>query len=444
MSDICKNFTAYPAPCSYEFECRDDCRLKIYEGQDSDVFGKYIDNLKNDGLDLISYREIQGNIFAAFTGKSNLTLLYTPCDKTVRLTASRENRFPSFTKQDCKGNGQTKFYAFENDQTLIDCGMCLMIQCPDDSFFLVDSGHYLQMNDNDRIHKFMRDRTPEGKKIVINGWFITHAHSDHISKLIDFLKYNTDDVIIEGFYENLLPCDYPNSDWEFEEKELARKLFRVLDGYPAPVYKLHTGEKFYVRNLSFEVLSTFEDIIPEFIDDYNDSSTVLMLEAENTKIFIPGDAAVKADRIMLRRYREPLECDIVQVSHHGHTGLSAEMYEKLSAKVSVFPVTRIFFEDEYDRNDANRKAVEIADEYFVTGDGTIEITLPYKTGSAKALPDETFEDFAKIKRLWRYDYPKERMDRLYKTFLSNSGSLENTLIPASPEGWIEPKPPTDE
>lgn len=133
---------------------------------------------------------------------------------------------------------------------------------PGSQLFVVDSGHYFQMNDNDRIHKFMRERTPEGQKIVINGWFITHAHTDHISKLMDFLKYNTDDVIIEGFYQNILPGEYDYGSDNHEELEFAEKLFKALEEYPAPVYKLHSGMRFYIRNLAFDVLCNHEDISP--------------------------------------------------------------------------------------------------------------------------------------------------------------------------------------
>ncbi len=329
---------------------------------------------------------------------------------------------------------ETAFYAFENDHSLIDCGMCLIIQCPDYSFFVVDSGHYLQPNDNDRLHKFMRERTPEGEKIVINGWFITHAHTDHISKLFDFVKYNCDDVIIEGFYMNLLPDNYVIDDWGREEQVANERLKILLNSLGIPKITLKTWDKVKIRNLNIDVLYTWENAYPRKIEDFNDSSTVIMLEAEGTRIFIPGDASGIASDYLEKNYGKRLKCDIVQISHHGHFGLSENVYRLLNAPTAVFPVTRIKYDEEYLRFSANRVAVEIAKECFITSDGTVKFKLPYTVGEAEKFRDETFEDFKKIKRLWGYEYTAEYKKELFDLFIKNGGVLENYLLPVDYEG----------
>ncbi len=138
-----------------------------------------------------------------------------------------------------------------------------------------------------------------------------------------------------------------------------------------------------------------------------------------------------------KRYGKNLKCDIVQVSHHGHSGLSPEFYQMLNAKVAVFPVTRIKFDEEYPVQEANRLAISLADEYFISSDGTVKITLPYKKGNAVQLCDETFEDFEKIKRLWGYTYTPERIDELYKLFIKNGGRINEITLPCDKEGYIE-------
>ena len=438
------SFPAFADEYTGDYDCREGCVLRLYECPDEAAFGAYLERLIGDGFEVLQKTERSGNLFAALKRDIRVNLYYAPCDRELRVTASEKEETPCFVKTACEKKTDTVFYAFESDQALIDCGMCLIIQCADNSFFLVDSGHYFQFNDNDRIYKFMRERTPAGQKVVVCGWLITHAHTDHISKLIDFLKYNTDDVIIEGFYQNLLPCDYEREDDNHEETEVAAKLFRALEDYPAPVYKLHTGMRFYVRNLTFDVLSTHEDIYPAYLDDYNDSSTVVMLEAEGSRVFIPGDAAVLAGAKMERRFGETLQCDVVQVAHHGHTGLSEHCYELLRGDTVIFPVTRVMFEQDMPRHAANRRAVELASLCFVTGDGTVCVPLPYNKDKVTKLPDETVEDFEKIKRLWRYVYTEEYKQYIYDTFLANGGDADKLLIPSSPGGWIEPKPPIEE
>lgn len=439
MNNIFSSFRQFSESGSQIYNCRENCFMKFFEGVTSEQFNEYESSLKKDGFSVLQKREIDGNLFCALKKDIQINLFFTPCDGTLRVTASEKDMTPNFAKTECTGDCTTTFYGFESDQTIIDCGMCLLIQCADYSFFVVDSGHYFQFNDNDRIHKFMRERTPDGQKIVINGWLITHAHTDHISKLIDFLKYNTDDVIIEGFYQNLLPTDYDITIDNHEETEMAAMLFDILEKHPAPVYKLHTGMRFYIRNLAFDVLGTHEDIFPEKITDYNDSSCIVMVEAEGSKIFVPGDAAVAASKMLEARFSDTLKCDVVQVSHHGHTGLSKNLYELLKADTAVFPVTRIFYEEDMEKREANRHIAEIASKCFVTGDGTVGIPLPYDKNKIYTLPDETFEDFAKIERIWKYTYSDERKNELYELFLSNGGNPDNMLLPTSKFGWIEPK-----
>lgn len=421
-----------------DYDCREGCTMRLYRNVDEKQYTEWIDALTADGFRKMQSTNLNGNLYVCLQGVVTVNAFYTPCDGTLRVAANENMPLPCFEEQSCDRKTDTVFYAFENDQALIDCGMCLLIQCPDYSFFVVDSGHYMQFNDNDRIYKFMRDRTPDGQKVVVNGWLLTHAHSDHISKFMDFLRYNRSDVIIEGIYSNLIPDTNENSRfWSTEEVLLSRKLFRMLKDTDIPTFKIHTGQRFYIRNLCFDVLGTHEDIYPQVMKDYNDSSCMVMLTAEDSRIFIPGDASNLASLELTKRYGKTLKCDVVQIAHHGHNGLYKEAYELLDADVAVFPITRIKFDEEYPRIEANRRAIEIADRYFITSDGTVKIPLPFSLGTIEKLPDETFEDFGKIERLWGYTYTDERKKELFDIFIANGGDINNTNLPVRYEGIFE-------
>ena len=421
-----------------DYDCREGCFMRLYRNVDEKQYNEWIDALVADGFKKMQSTSLNGNLYTCLQGDVTVNAFYTPCDGTLRVAANENKALPCFEKQSCDTKTETVFYAFENDQALIDCGMCLLIQCPDYSFFVVDSGHYMQFNDNDRIYKFMRERTPEGQKVVVNGWLLSHAHSDHISKFMDFLRYNRSDVIIEGIYSNLIPDTNENSRfWSTEEVLLSRKLFKMLESTDIPTYKIHTGQRFYIRNLCFDVLGTHEDIYPQVMKDYNDSSCMVMLTAEDSRIFIPGDASNLASLELTKRYGKTLKCDVVQIAHHGHNGLYKEAYELLDADVAVFPITRIKFDEEYPRIEANRRAIELADRYYITSDGTVKIPLPYSPETIEKLPDETFEDFGKIERLWGYTYTDERKKELYDMFVANGGDIDSANLPVRYEGIFE-------
>ena len=418
------------------YESGNNCTVYLYRNSQTKEYEAYVSRLLANGYSLLQKNENYNFHFCALTKETEqINILFTPCDQTVRIAVDLQRTSIPLLQTSCCARGETAFYAFENDHTLIDCGMCLLVQCPDNSFFVVDSGHYFQMNDNDRLHSFMRERTPAGEKIVINGWLVTHTHSDHISKLSDFLKYNCDDVVIEGFYMNFLSENYVSEDWGREENEMGLRFRQQLAQLKnIPKHKIHTGQRLYIRNLVLDVLCTQEDIHPQKIEDFNDSSVVVMLAAENTKIFIPGDASEKCSEILEQRFGDKLKCDIVQISHHGHSGLSEKVYEYLHADIAVFPVTRIKFAEELPRLAANRTAIALAKEYYITSDGTVKISLPYNEKSISVYPDEAIEDFRKIERLWGYTYTPEYRKELYDLFLQNGGKPENTLLPVCCDG----------
>ncbi len=417
------------------YYCGDGRYLNLYENVTFEETEDFLNRLKYDGYKTVCENNNYSNKFVSLECENRITVYYTSFDNQLRVTTEPISN-PLPIEKDFENKGcETAFYCFENDHTLIDCGMCLIIQCCDYSFFIVDSGHYFQMNDNDRLYSFLRERTPNGEKTVINGWLITHTHTDHVSKLLDFLKYNTENIEIEGFYLNLLSKDYKIEDWGKEEQyfnELTRNTLEKLRSIPK--YKLQSGQSFKIRELSFDVLCTHEDVFPEKITDFNDSSSVISVTVENSKIFIPGDASSLESDILERRFKENLKCDVVQIAHHGHSGLSEKVYEYLNAETAVFPITRIKFDEELPRLSANRKAIELSKQYFISSDGTIKIPLPYNKDKVTRLPDETFEDFMKIKRLWGYEYSDEYKKELYDLFLKNGGKQEVILLPINCNG----------
>ncbi len=420
------------------YDCRENCEMYLYRNVSEADFCDYIFSLNEKGYKILSENKLAGNCYAALKGKKELNVYFTPCDKTLRVAVADDALFPDFEKNETEKKVKPHFYVFENDHTYIDCGMCLITQLSDGSFFLVDSGHYLQFNDNDRIYNFMRERTPEGQKVVVSGWLVTHAHSDHISKLHDFIKYNRHDVVIEAIYSNLVSNDYASDEWGVEEKGLAERFFSLLERTEdIRKVKIHSGQRFFVCDACFDVLCTHEDVYPQEIKEYNDSSAVVMMTIEGCRVFIPGDASGLESKIMVERFGESLECDVVQVSHHGHRGLLSDCYELLKGKLALFPITQIKFDEAMMKVPANKVAIDLADDYFVSSNGTIVVPLPYEKGTVTTLPDETFEDFGKIKRLWGYDYTDEYKKEMYELYLKNSGKEESLYLPVRYSGTFE-------
>lgn len=390
------------------YDCGDGAEMKLYSDISEADFFEYEKQLEKNGFTVYDRHDMAGNMHFTLIRDILIQLYFVPCERTLRIVTDPSMNL--YEKTASCGNRvcNTALFQFETDHSLIDCGMCYIVKCADNSFFIIDSAHFYSVHDNDRIHDFLRSMTPEGQKIHIAGWFISHGHEDHYSKFKDYLLYNMRDTQIDRIYMNLVPTDHRDNECWMDSTKIMLDSFRnVVDASGIPVVKLHTGQHFFVKNLEFEVLCTHEDVFPNSLENFNDSSTVLMMTAEGTRVLFPGDAGGEESKILEERYGNALKCHIVQIAHHGHFGTSENFYRLADAKVALCPNTRIKFDEEFHRYKANETACAIADEFYLSAEGTVKLTLPYKPGTAEVFPDETTEDFAGIAQLWAYTYTEE-------------------------------------
>lgn len=403
------------------YDCSDGVSMALYYNVSENDFYSYEKELEKDGYAFFDKNDFAGNIHFTLKNSDMLIQLYRTVDGEVRVIADSYTKDIKKEIEPFERKCSTELYQFETDHSLIDCGMCYIIRCADNSFFIVDSAHYLSVHDNDRIHKLLRSMTPENEKIRIAGWFVSHGHEDHYSKFMDYLIYNMEDTEIERIYMNLVSAQHPDcGSWNQYNNVLMENFRDFVNKTGIPIVKLHTGQRFFVRNLEFKVLCTHEDVYPQSNADFNNSSVVLMMEADGSKVLIPGDAGDKESIIMEQRYGDYLKCDIVQLSHHGHNGTSEQFYRYAKADVVLCPNTQIKIDEEFPRIRANRVAKEISKEFYVSSNGTVKLTLPYELGSAEVFPDETTEDFVSVKYLWGYDYTEEFKHNHVAAYLKRS------------------------
>ncbi len=372
-------------------DCNDSCFLYLITDTSKESFMEYKETLAGCGFNLYDEHTIRDNYFATYvTNEFLLHVYFTSHDRTTRIIVDKNTTLYQKEKHTTASpTQQTTLYQMELDFRTIDCGMCYITQCEDGSFFIIDSAHMNSTNDHLRLYQLLRSLTPSDHKIVIAGWFFSHAHQDHICKFMDFLEAGFADCIIEGLYYNFPSLSAPGSEnWKAGDSDTIREFFNLVENH-SEIYKikLHTGQHFFIRNLEFEVLATHEDLYPMPITRFNDSSTILLMTVDGCRTLFLGDSNVAESTIAVARYGAYMKSDIVQVAHHGYNGSNVGIYYCANAKVALYSAPKRRYMSDHG-SEANRTVHRISDEVYVAENGTVALKLPYISNSATVFPKE--------------------------------------------------------
>jgi beta-lactamase superfamily II metal-dependent hydrolase len=206
-------------------------------------------------------------------------------------------------------------------------GMSYFIKTPGGKLIVIDGG---QKADG----SFLRDKIKEHGGIV-NAWFISHAHNDHIGALPVVLN-DSKGIKIEALYMDLPPLEWLDRVEKPGESGVA-ELLPVLSLHPEiKCITVKEGMSFTFDGVLIEVLSDATDY--KNMDNINDTTAVYKFTFPNKKtaLFL-GDMNVKGGEILADTYGEKLRCDIVQMAHHGQSGVSERVYKLISPEICLWP-----------------------------------------------------------------------------------------------------------
>ena len=364
-----------------------------YSVEDATAFKAYAEALEDAGYALYSDHEI-----AAYGGEKHLFATYTKGDSAVHisyltdsfmeadydsLTANekatydrsfrplgKELRIVTDTKANLYTNGETNDYDDLGIQPKIsivnlwdqaadgnDNGECIIFTLADGSFIVADSGF---AQDADHIFKTLAElnERPDGK-IVIAAWIMSHHHIDHIGgfKAMAEMDY-AEDIIVEQFIFNPTASTYhwrsKNAPYNYAS-DLDHSIYNhdyiaeFLDkfGGDTQIVNPHMGVNMKIRNAEIEFLYTGdEDLYPVHIDNTNDTSMVYTVnfkgqsgEADSRILMINDACCDSMNHVLQPLFNQVLDCDIVQVGHHGFGGPSSSLYRMMEPTVAIWCTT---------------------------------------------------------------------------------------------------------
>ena len=312
-----------------------DCGINqtffLYENASAEAFDNYVSKVGSEKI--VSTSTVGGNKFATFDISSGiLNVSFTKSDNSLRIIYEG-NRRPTelFAPVDevkavCEPQIIMRGMSWrdENNENKIN-GLCIIIRLSDGRFIIVDGG-WDRQRDADDLYKLLKDNTPEGMKITVAAWIITHAHEDHHSVFaFDFPSTYKNLVAVEnvifnppaeGFYTGTNISGHAGNE---------REVLAGIHQFNARLVRPHVGDRYFIGDAVIDVIYTIDMHYPEQFDYYNTCSLMLSISIAGEKIMITGDASNVAFGIAVRVFGRELKSDIVQVAHHGYgTGVAAD------------------------------------------------------------------------------------------------------------------------
>lgn len=348
--------------------------LYKYKDIGYDTYNDYCKSLLKSGYSQIKYNHSEYDVTAFLKDNNLIFIYYLEKEKLLRIIYEPNAILPDKALLE---NGSCELYQLSLDQKEIDCGMSYVFKLCDGSFFIIDGGYFTK-GECDRLYKFLCDHSND--KIIISGWFFSHAHEDHFGCFMDFVEQYSSCVKVEKLYYNFPNMYIPASkNWKAGNIASTERFYEVVNEYlpDVPHIKLHSGQKFNVRNAEIEVLATHEDLYPNKFKNFNDTSTVIRINVNGKSILFLGDTGDEMSKNLIHTYGEYLKSDIVQVAHHGFNGAKKKVYELIDAVTVLWPTADYCFDDNLKRR-ANKylfKKSKTAREHIISGYGTKSIIL---------------------------------------------------------------------
>lgn len=199
-------------------------------------------------------------------------------------------------------------------------------------------------------------RTREGKVIVMDGgfpqeeltlrgflgalgneveaWYISHPHDDHAGALNEILK-NPQHLRIKTIIHSALI--EPVIKGEPQCEKFVRDFYARLQSLKeTKVIDLREpGDTFRYDDMQVKVLGVANDFLA---NPYNNSSMIYRVWDRRKSVLFLGDAGVECGQKALDGpYKEDLNCEYVQMAHHGQQGCNEHFYRSIKFRACLWP-----------------------------------------------------------------------------------------------------------
>ena len=349
---------------------------------ETEEYKKYYDNGSN-GLDgcvyTTTYTKGEITLTVSHMVKTNITYIAA----SDKMELSEHLFYKDEYVADNQPNAKTTLHLLE----LHTYGDSYVIQMKNGHFIMVDGG--MEM-DALYLFDYLESLVPEGEKPVVEAWFVTHGHSDHIGPFTILVKKpeNAKRVIVNGIYFSEPNKVTGGGSTLIQNVEYAAMSLKTEDGERTPVYRPQTGQTYYFNDITIEILHTQEQLAREDYenDNFNDSSSWFLFTIDGQRFLDAGDASEGGISVIKRTYnQEYFDLDMLSVFHHGQNVYDSYV-NYFDYDLAIYPTFVIGSQTADWQTKENETVQKNAKECISWGDGTKILTFPYELGTAKSMP----------------------------------------------------------
>jgi len=170
-----------------------------------------------------------------------------------------------------------------------------------------------------------------GNKVDI--WFVSHPHTDHIGAFNEILKVPGEVKIGKVYLSEFSPAFCES---EPDSKADAEDFYINLKKSEIPVVNVtEPGLVISVDQTRFKIISVKNEDIK--VNPYNNSSMVIRVwDASKSMVFLGDAGREEGDRLLNGTFRKDLDCDYLQMAHHGQNGVSKNFYRSVNFKACLW------------------------------------------------------------------------------------------------------------
>ena len=179
-------------------------------------------------------------------------------------------------------------------------------------------------------------------EIIIEAWFLTHIHDDHITEYILASQNESVKITVKNTYFNFASHDFYKNAEDGRFEHLYPSISQAYNRFSGDgaFEKAHgktvfEGDSFEIDNLKFDILCVCND--EENETRINDTSIVFRVTVDGQTILFLGDSNINQGNKLLKKYGKSIHSDIVQMAHHGQNGVSEEVYATISPTLCMWP-----------------------------------------------------------------------------------------------------------